>query len=90
MNCSLCIYKSVEERRKREIYVRAHSPRLTSSGQAGHGVEWRDEAMGTGVRCVREWFAKIRPKVSQVHDFLLSFIFAISPCLIRFDRDRPN
>jgi hypothetical protein len=62
--------------------------RLASSGQAGPGRGWRGEAMGIGARRAREWSAKIWPKASQVCGFLLSFIFAMSPCLIRFDRDK--
>jgi hypothetical protein len=56
----------------------------------GWGGAWRGEAMGMDARRVHEYFTKIWPKASQVYSFLLPFIFATSPCLIRFDRDRPS
>jgi hypothetical protein len=46
--------------------------------------------MGVGAQRLHEWSTKIWPKASQVCSFLLPFIFAISPCLIHFDRDRPS
>jgi hypothetical protein len=63
---------------------------LASPGGAGQGGAWRGEAMGMDARCVHEYFTKIWPKASQVYSFLLPLIFATSPCLIRFDRDRPS
>jgi hypothetical protein len=69
---------------EREKYMRFLA-RLASPGQVGHGV-----TMGVGARRAHEWSAEIRPKASHVHDFLLSFIIAMSPCLISLDRDRPS
>jgi hypothetical protein len=54
-------------------------------GRAGRG-----EAMGADTRRAREWSIEIWPNASQVRGFLLSFIFAMSPCLICFNRDRPS
>jgi hypothetical protein len=45
--------------------------------------EGQGEAKVVGVRHVREWSTEIHPKVLQIRDFLLPFIFAMSPCLIR-------
>jgi hypothetical protein len=71
--------------RNGETHARARSPRL-----AGSGREWCGVAMGTGARHVCEWSTEIRPKALQVRGFVLPFIFAMSLCLIRFDRDRPS
>jgi hypothetical protein len=68
---------SVWRRGKREKHMRVLA-RLAGPGRSG---------AGRGV--ARQW-AKIRPKASQVHDLLLPFIFAMSLCLICFDRDRPS
>jgi hypothetical protein len=57
---------------------------------AGHGVTWRGEVMGAGARRAREYSAEIRLKASQTRGLLLPFIFATSPYLIRFDRDRAS
>jgi hypothetical protein len=46
--------------------------------------------MGACARRVCEWFAKIRSKALHFCGFLLSFIFAMSLCLIHFDTDRPS
>jgi hypothetical protein len=73
-----------------EKWRNTHARSLASPHWAEWGVAWHGEEMGTGARRVREKSAEIRPKASQVHDLLLPFIFAMSPCLIRFDRDRPN
>jgi hypothetical protein len=78
MGCSLCICKSVEERRNRETHIHA---RLAGPNGAG----W-----GTGARRVHEWSVEIQLKASQVCGFLLSLIFVTSPCLIRFNRDRSS
>jgi hypothetical protein len=88
----------VEKRRKRETHACAcmwrrgekekHTrvlARLALTGRAGRG-----EPMGTGARRARESSAEIRPKASHVCSLLLLFIFATSPCLIRFDRDKPS
>jgi hypothetical protein len=48
------------------------------------------EVMGVGAQCAHEWSAKIWPKASQVHDFLLPFIFTLNLCVIHFDRDRSS
>jgi hypothetical protein len=77
----------VEERRKGETHERARSPRLVGPGW---GVARRGDAMGAGARRAHELSTKIRPKASQARGLLLPFIFATSPCLIRFDRDRPS
>jgi hypothetical protein len=57
---------------------------------AGPGRAGRGEAMGADTRRAREWSIEIWPNASQVRGFLLSFIFAMSPCLICFNRDRPS
>jgi hypothetical protein len=46
--------------------------------------------MGAGARHAREYSAEIRLKASQTRGLLLPFIFAMSPYLIRFDRDRAS
>jgi hypothetical protein len=46
--------------------------------------------MGAGARRAREYSAEIRLKASQTRGLLLPFIFAMSPYLIRFDRDRAS
>jgi hypothetical protein len=46
--------------------------------------------MGSGAQRACEYSAKIWPRASQVRSFLLPFIFTMSLCLIRFDRDRHN
>jgi hypothetical protein len=66
--------------------MRARSP----PRRAGPGGSWRGKVTAIGARCAHEWSVKIWPKASQVRDFLLSFIFAISLCLINFDKDRPS
>jgi hypothetical protein len=60
------------------------------SGYQSSSRVGRDEAMGVGAWHAREWSVEIQPKVLQGRDFLLPFLFALSPCLIRFDRDRPS
>jgi hypothetical protein len=47
-------------------------------------------AMGMGTRRACEYSTEIRFKTSQAHGLLLPFSFAMSPRLIRFDRDRPS
>jgi hypothetical protein len=49
---------------------------LTSPHRAGPGEAWCGKAMGA--RRAHEWSAEIWPKASQVCDFLLTFIFAMS------------
>jgi hypothetical protein len=46
--------------------------------------------MGAGTRRVCQWSVEIRPKASQVHGFLLTFIFPTSPYLIGLNSDRPS
>jgi hypothetical protein len=71
-----------------------HTRALTSPhrpNRAGwHGEARQGKVMGVGAQHTREWSTEIRSKASQARDLLLSFIFATSPCLIRFDRDRPS
>jgi hypothetical protein len=50
---------------------------LTSLGWAGHCMAWRGEVMGPGTQRAHEWFIKIQPKVSQVRDIHLLFIFLL-------------
>jgi hypothetical protein len=51
--------------------MKKHACMLASSG-------------GARARHAREWSSEIQLKASQVHGFLFPFIFAMSPCLIRF------
>jgi hypothetical protein len=91
----LSMHLQVCEGERKGGNTRACSPRLASPGGAGRDMAWRGEArqgeaMCVGARRAREYSTKIRPKVSQAHSLILPFIFATSPCLIRFNRDRPS
>jgi hypothetical protein len=59
-------------------------------GRVWRGVGWQGKAMGVDTRCTHEWSVEIRSKASWARGFLLPFIFSLSPCLIRFDIDRPS
>jgi hypothetical protein len=64
--------------------------RNTHTHACSHCLARWGGAMGTGACRVCEWSTKIWPKASQSRGFLLSFIFAMSLCLICFDRYRPS
>jgi hypothetical protein len=51
-----------------------------STSSTDHSRAWR----------AHEWFVKIPLKGSHACDFLLLFIIATSPCLIRFNRDKTS
>jgi hypothetical protein len=72
---ALYIFASVWRRGESE----KHTCSLASPGGVGRGD-------GHG----RTQSVKIRPKASQARNLLLPFIFAMTPCIIHFDRDRPS
>jgi hypothetical protein len=83
VGCSLCTCKCVKEKRKGEIRTRL----LASSHWAGHGVARRwARAHDVHVNSL----TKSGPKPRRTMAFFCHLFFAMSPCLIHFNRDKPS